>query len=136
MSRFAYPVLISWPLIVGCVALAYFPQPADPLMRKVLEVAVFLTCAVPVVSALLVLEKKVPFWADRGPTREERRNDLTHLGMCWFLLVPIAQALTGVIASVLLAQLAATLGPSLWPTQWPLLFQIGLAAVVAEFFQY
>lgn len=136
VSRFAYPVLISWPLLVGMVALTWFPASADPIMRKVLEVGIFLVCAVPVVCALLVLEKKMPFWADRGPTPEEKRNDLTHLGMCWFLVVPIAQALTGVIVTMLLAEVIAQLGPSLWPTQWPLLFQVGLAIVVAEFFQY
>jgi len=129
----AYPLLISWPVVVCFCALRVFALPVDPLWRKGAEVGLFLICAVPVILSLLVLEKRLPYWPERQPSREDVRNDLTHLAMCWFAISPLAQALMRVIAFTVMGTVSATLGTDLWPSHWPLLAQLLLAVVVGEF---
>lgn len=136
VAHVAYPLLISWPLIVCWVALRMFQAPADPLWRKGMEVGMFLVSAIPVVLSLLILEKKMPFWPERKPSGQDVRNDLTHLAMCWFVLVPIAQALMRVMAFAIIGALAAAVGTGLWPSHWPMIPQLALALVIGEFGQY
>ena len=136
VAYLAYPLLVTWPVVVCFCALRLFTLPADPAARKAIEVGLFLLSAVPVVISVMVLEKTMPFWADRKPSRQDVRNDLTHLALCWFAIVPVAQALLRVLAFTVLGSLAAAVGTDLWPTQWPLLLQVLLALVVGEFGQY
>lgn len=136
VSYLAYPLLVSWPLVVGITALRLLNLPTDPVQRKMYEVPIFLVCAIPVVVILLILEKKMPFWDDRTPSRQDTLNDLTHLAMCWFAISPIAQALMRVIALGAVGTLSERFGTHLWPSDWPLLAQVFLAVIVGEFGQY
>ena len=65
VSYVAYPALISWPLIVCFLALRVFVLPGDPVMRKGIEVGLFLLSAIPVVLSLILLEKHLPYWPER-----------------------------------------------------------------------
>lgn len=132
----AYPLLISWPLVVSLVAVRVLGLPEDPVWRKAAEVGIFLCCAIPVVLTLMLLEKKMPHWAERKTSGQDVRNDLTHLALCWFAISPIAQALMRVLSLTVIGALASTVGTNLWPSDWPLLAQVMLALVVGEFGNY
>ena len=93
-----YPLFVSWPLLVCYTALRVIQLPTDPMMRKFVEVPIFLTCAIPIIACLVYLEKKMPWWEDRVPSRQDFFNDMTHLAMCWFAISPIAQGLMRVLA--------------------------------------
>lgn len=132
VSYVGYPLFVSWPLVVCYVALRVVELPTDPMMRKFAEVPIFLLCAVPIIACLAILEKKMPFWENREPSRQDFFNDLTHLAMCWFAVSPIAQGLMRVIALSLVGSLNEVFGTQLWPSQWPLLAQVALAVVIGE----
>ena len=136
VAYLGYPLLISWPVIVCFSALRVFTLPIDPVWRKASEVGLFAISALPVVIALMILEKKMPYWPERRASRQDLRTDLTHLAMCWFAIVPFAQALMRVLAFSVIGSISAQIGTNLWPSQWPLLMQVLLAIVIGEFGQY
>jgi ornithine lipid hydroxylase len=136
IAYLGYPLLVSWPLVVCFCALRVFSMPEDPVFRKGVEVALFLISAVPVVITLTMLERKMPYWPERKASREDVRNDLTHLAMCWFAISPIAQALMRVLALTMVGTFASSMGTHVWPSHWPLLLQLLLALAIGEFGQY
>lgn len=135
ISSLGYPVLVMFPVAVSFAALKAFPLSPDPLTGQVQEVALFLVIAIPVVATLILLERH---HAARRQvvSRVDLRTDVVHLGMCWFVLNPIAQQLMRVLALVTAGRIAALNDAPLWPTQWPLLAQLLLAVVVGEFGTY
>jgi len=74
----------------------------------------------------------VPAW---NRSHGDLRTDVA-----WAATVAATSPLFGAVAGLLALWLAESLSPfvslALWPKEWPLLFQLGLALVLVEFFQY
>ncbi len=85
--------------------------------------------------AVTALERLLPFDREWNHSYGDLGADALYLPTTWLvggLLLPASAALALVLAS----WLSAALGTGLWPTHWPLLAQVGLASIVAEFFDY
>jgi sterol desaturase/sphingolipid hydroxylase (fatty acid hydroxylase superfamily) len=131
-----YPLLVAWPLVVATWVLTKFPLPLDPLKSKAEEVALFLCIATPVVLILMYLERRIASQPEQRVSKQDTVTDLTHLALCWFAVIPIAQQLVGLFAYLIAGTAATRLGLGIWPTHWPLLAQLMVAVVVGEFGQY
>lgn len=135
ISYVGYPLLLAWPIVVSITAVERLSRSPHPLWAQVQEAGLFLFIAIPVVAALIILERTMPAQADQRPSPAEVRTDLTNLAMCWFVLNPIA--IQGVrLLSVTAAAKLVPSGSPLWPSGWPLLAQLALAVVVGELGTY
>lgn len=134
--RFAYPVFLAWPLLTASAAMHWKILPQSGLAARIGDVGLFLVTAVPVVLAIVMLERKLPWRPEQRVSREDMTTDALHLAGIWFVITPVAQAIVQGIAVVLAGQVAAVFGAHLWPSHWPVLAQLVLALLVADFGHY
>jgi ornithine lipid hydroxylase len=131
-----YPLLVAWPLVVLLGGLSAFPLSADPIIHKVQELVLFLTSALPVIGAVVFLERRMGAQPEQKPSAADLRCDAISLAMCVAVVSPLAQQLVRLLALGVAGSIAAVAGSKLWPTDWPLAAQLLLALVVTEFCTY
>ncbi len=136
VAWFGYPVMISWPVVVSLAALRSFPLSTDPIRAQVQQVLLFLVVAVPIVSILIFLERKMAAQPEQKVSAVDLRTDLTHLAMCWFVVNPLAQGVVRLMVFAAAGTIAALAGTHLWPSGWPVLAQLLLAVAIGEFGTY
>ncbi len=98
--------------------------------------ALFVACVGPVVAALIVLEKRLPFQAQRRPNRTDVRIDFTYLMTGYFIFSPLAQLLVKAIGWTAVGLFASRVSFGVWPSQLPLGVQVLLALSIAELVGY
>ena len=127
-------VLFAWtifPLVLfGAIALsiAMLGRGADPTVAYLVPTAL---------GFVLVMagERIAPHVPDWNRSHGDVRTDAS-----WLLTTiasgPLLGPITAAVAIPLGSFLSATFGGTLWPTHWHLVFQLALALVIVEFFQY
>jgi sterol desaturase/sphingolipid hydroxylase (fatty acid hydroxylase superfamily) len=105
------------------------------LQRGVSGEVVVGACLVLTVVLVAALERTLPHRRSWNVGRGDAGADAVYLPMTLLINGALEPAVK-VVATAIGASLTGILGMGLWPLAWPLLAQLGLACVVAEFFDY
>jgi sterol desaturase/sphingolipid hydroxylase (fatty acid hydroxylase superfamily) len=87
------------------------------------------------ITIVAIVERLMPYRRDWNRRHGDLATDAAYLPITAGVNALIEPGVAFVGAAIG-AGLSAAMGIGLWPTQWPLLAQVGLACVVAEFFDY
>jgi sterol desaturase/sphingolipid hydroxylase (fatty acid hydroxylase superfamily) len=123
---------LSWPLVFfSGLTGAYFGFASGHPM------VAFAATYAGAVLLLFLLERIIPYEEGWLQPDGETANDIAHTVLTKGLveLAALAGVIFPMLAAALLQPLAA-MQFSLWPSSWPMLFQAGLAVVIAEFGLY